>query len=227
MRNSSPQLKGLVLCVLLSLGGNLQGQTLYVDDVVHVFLRAAPSTDASIVQRGIRSGTRFTRLQEQPQNNYINVQLETGVSGWVHSQYLVDRPIARQRLQETTDKLTSAEALVQELTLVNENVLEENEALDATIATLTEQEHDLRIELEEIKLLSGQTVQINAQNTLLNDQIVEFQLQLNAMRAVTQELTDNVQMQWFIYGGGAVGSGILVGLLLPLLRSRRKRSEWF
>ena len=227
MQIGRPQMNSLGLCALLLLGSNLQAQTLYVDDVVHVFLRAAPSSDAAIVQRGIRSGTRLTQLQEQPQNNYINVQLETGVAGWVHSQYLVNQPIARQQLQEVTERMISAEASVQELTVSYDKVLDDNETLDSVIATLTEQEHGLRIELEEIKFLSSQTIQINELNTQQSNQIVEFQLQLNALRAENQELTENVKMQWFIYGGGAVGSGILVGILLPLLRARRRRSEWF
>ncbi|SQA97611.1 SH3 domain-containing protein [Cedecea neteri] len=50
------------------------------------------------------------------------------------------------------------------------------------------------------------------------------------MDAANVQLDDKqraIIMQWFMYGGGVAGFGLLIGLLLPhMIPSRKKKDRW-
>lgn len=61
------------------------------------------------------------------------------------------------------------------------------------------------------------------QNRQLDQQLQNVQAQLDGLREENAGLRRDERRRWFINGAAVLGCGLLLGLLLPLLRGRRRR----
>ncbi|MGE0809174.1 MAG: TIGR04211 family SH3 domain-containing protein [Immundisolibacter sp.] len=61
------------------------------------------------------------------------------------------------------------------------------------------------------------------QNRQLDQQLQNVQAQLDGLREENAGLRTDERRRWFVNGAAVLGCGLLLGLLLPLLRGRRRR----
>ena len=50
--------------------------------------------------------------------------------------------------------------------------------------------------------------------------------ELEDLKQQNRELENSTAQRWFLIGAGVIVGGILLGLILPHLRMRRRRDSW-
>ncbi|MFW5724720.1 MAG: TIGR04211 family SH3 domain-containing protein, partial [Halochromatium sp.] len=81
-------------------------------------------------------------------------------------------------------------------------------------------------ELAEIRNAANNAIQIARERRQLQEQVSNLLLKVDQLEHRNLELSNQSRQQWFLIGAGVVVGGILIGLLLPNLRLRRRRSSW-
>lgn len=200
---------------------------MWVRDWLHVPLRSGPSARHRVVHKGLRSGSQVTVLEQDAGNSYSLVRTEGGTEGYIPTQYLVAEPIAEL-------KLARAEALIQKMR-ENQNPMQsqltalenDNNALRAQNSTLIQAKESAIEELDRIKKLSANTVAIDRRNQELLEQNRTLLNRIDELNAENGRLKDESSQEWFKLGAGAIILGVIMGLLLPYFRPRRKpQSGW-
>lgn len=201
-----------------------QATTKYVGDHLIITLRSGQGNQHKIIKT-ITTGTKLEILEEFPETGYAHVSLEDGTEGWVRTQYLSDTPVAQ-------DRLVKLQAIHAKLKEKFASTAEELKTLKGEYAKLTRDNDKLLKDHKELQDRMARINQVAAKPILLdkeNRELKEKNVSLtNEMQLVSQEnqvLKDRSDRDWFIAGGGVMVVGILLGLLLPKLRSGKK-SSW-
>jgi SH3 domain protein len=215
----------LVLLLVLALGAaGVQAQTRYVSDRLEVTLRTGTSTQHAIV-RMLPSGARVDVLQVDAASGYTRVRTADGVEGWVLTRYLMEQPAAREQLATAGGRVENLNARVQELSAEVEVLRGERDSLAAERDGLEAELTDLREELERIRRASASALELDKSNRELRTLLSAAEQGSDALRVEIAELKRNTRRDWFLAGAGVLGLGILLGIVLPRLRLRR-RSRW-
>lgn len=200
-----------------------QAATKYVSDHLIITVRSGQGSQHRIIKT-ITTGTRMEVLEEQADIGYARVRLDDGTEGWVRTQYLSDTPAAKDLLA----KLENRYEQLKEKAKAGE---EELKTLKAEFAKLNRENSKLEKDYKEVQDHMSRINEVAAKPILLdkeNRELKEKNVTLtNEMQLVSQEnqiLKDRSDRDWFIAGGGVMVVGILLGLLLPKLRSSKKNS---
>lgn len=87
-----------------------------------------------------------------------------------------------------------------------------------------QREHDaLLAQQPALQEAAGQSAALSDQNRQLDQQLQSVQAQVDGLREEAARLRRDDRRRWFVTGASVFGGGVLVGLLLPLLRGRRRR----
>ena len=217
-------LRWLVLFVLL-LGGGAQAQTRYVTDRTIVELRRGPSTEYLIL-RNLEAGDEVRILEQDDASGYARVRVaDQGTEGWILTRFLTAEPIARAKLATTERNLSSARERVG--------------ALESQVATLGADLRTARSELEQIrtnhgavsqeladiKTASANVIETRDQNLRLQQRLIERDREVEQLSSENARLARRETQNWFIVGAAVLLAGIVIGLVAPTLR-RRRRSDW-
>ncbi len=213
------------LCVLVLLGaGAAHAQTMYVDDELVITLRTGPSTQNEIL-RTLRSGTRVEVLETRG-DDYARVRVpDGGTEGWVLTRYLSEERIAADLLAEAERELAAANERVAELEERVATLGSELESARSELAAARERNERVGAELEDVRSASANTLSIREQNESLRQRVNRLSEQLQRATMVNAELRSRNRQNWFIVGAGVLLAGIVVGLVAPSLR-RRRRTSW-
>ena len=83
----------------------------------------------------------------------------------------------------------------------------------------------LQEQLDEIRELSTDAIQLDEQNKRLKQQLIDNERRVDELEAENRELSARSNREWFIVGAAVVVFGILLGLIIPRLRWQKK-SSW-
>ncbi|MCZ6760795.1 MAG: TIGR04211 family SH3 domain-containing protein [Gemmatimonadetes bacterium] len=200
------------------------GQTLFVSDQLVITVRTGSSTENTILANLV-SGDAVQVLQADGESGYTRIRTESGTEGWVLSRYLVERPISQDRLVIAERGL--AEAQVRIATL-ERSVATSTEALKDTSRRLEEAETAnaaLTTDLADLRDASANVLNIVDQNDSVRRRLNESNEEVDLLRIENDQLRSGSTRDWFFAGAGVLLVGILVGLIAPRLR-RRRRSSW-
>jgi len=187
-------------------------ETQYIVDQVKLPLRAGQGTNYSIISM-LPSGLAVEILEESAEG-YTQIRTPGGQEGWILTRYLMKMPAARDRLAAT------------EMKLAEYNVLKhEKEEVEGAYSRLQAENGTLSKEIERIRVTSAQALAIASENKELKMKAEEAELAVEVMRRETEDIKSGEYQKWFMLGGGAILLGIILGLILPSLR-RRKKSQW-
>jgi SH3 domain protein len=103
----------LVLLGTISLASPGYAADAWISDKLTVPLRSGPSTSHRILHRGLPSGTELTILARDENSDFVQIRTSRGTEGWLPSQYLVNQPIARDRLVAANRRITELTATVE------------------------------------------------------------------------------------------------------------------
>lgn len=197
----------------------------YIRDQVYVPVRSGPSIQHRIL-RNAESGTRLTIVVPADASGYAQVRTEDGLAGWIEEQYLMDQPIARERLGK-------AEAELERLRQQNQQLRQELQAARAAqndseraVGELKNAGAKRDEELQHVKRVSGNAIALDSENRRLRGQVDGLGSQLKVVSAEQEKLQAENRSQAFMQGAYAVTIGVVIALVVPRLWPRRRRSEW-
>ena len=216
-----------ILCLLLlfCLAGPIQAETRYVTDQLKITLRSGESNRHRILKM-LPSGTPVEILADNPKTGYSKVRLANGTTGYVLTRQLLREPVARDRLTALQKRIQELEASPNELRSRLAQVTREYEALKQAHQSLQSEKDRIERELAELKRTAANAVQIAQERRKLRKQVATMTHQLADQEQEIRELKNSSAQRWFLIGGGVLFGGILLGLILPRLRVRRRRDSW-
>ena len=196
----------------------------WVTDSFEVTMRSGKSTRQSIV-RMLPSGARVELLEVDAEAGYSRVRTRGGAEGWVLNRYLLRSPPARVTLPDVEQRLATSESKRRELQQSNEALEQETRQLKRRISELESSGSDLQTQLSDIRRLSSNVIEVDEQNKQLRDRLGETERALTDLQLENQRLASRSSREWFVVGAAVVVFGVLLGLILPRIRWRKK-SSW-
>jgi SH3 domain protein len=218
--------KNAIILVILSLlvSGTALAETRYVSDNLEITMRSGKGTSYGIT-RMLRSGTPVDVLEEDEETGYTHVRAKGGKEGWVLTRYLMKGQAARDRLAAAEKNLAELELENRKMETGMAALTEEKAALEKELSSLDGQTRNVSQELAEIKRTASSALAIDAENKDLKGRVVSLERQLQTLQQENEGLRDRTARDWFMVGAGVVLLGIIVGLIIPRIRWRKK-SSW-
>lgn len=196
--------------------------TKFVSDELTVMLRAGPSNKHKII-RALTTGIKLDVLESK--GKYDHVRTKSGLQGWVLSQHLTKKPLAKHLLTKAEQKIDNLEKKIkdmrEQMTQLKENynkLKEEHRVLDKSKTEIEE-------ELTQIRGIAAQPLKLSNEKKALTEQTETLSSQVDTLQEELATLRTSSQKQWFLTGAAVVLLGILIGLTIPKMR-RHRRSDW-
>ncbi|WP_067520042.1 TIGR04211 family SH3 domain-containing protein [Endozoicomonas ascidiicola] len=213
-----------ILCGVLWFG-QAAAETRYVTDITYVPMRVGPGNEYRIIHRGIRTGTALELLEEDSGNGYTKVR-NGETEGYIPSQYLMNNPPAFRQvpvLQAQNKTLTDKNRKLEQRLAESDNQLQEvSSELGKTENRLEQQQGEMK-HLQEI---TADPLAIDRRNQQLVEENENLKNQVQLVEAENQQLMKDDSLRWYLFGGGTVLLGVLLGLILPMLKRDKKQSSW-
>lgn len=176
----------------------------YVSDDLTTWARSGPGDNYRLVGT-LNAGEQVTLLQTT--DKYGQVRDSAGRTVWL--------PLAQLSTQKSLhSRVPELEQQVATLTAKLNNI----------DAGWNQRTADMQ------KKVAGSDEAINSlrqENQALKNQLIVAQKKVNAANLQLDDKQRTIIMQWFMYGGGVAGIGLVLGLLLPrMLPSRKRNDRW-
>jgi len=214
----------ITVSLLLVLAGNALAETRYVSDTLEITMRSGKGTSYGIT-RMLRSGTQVQVLEEDKKTGYTHVRTTSGKEGWVLSRFLMKGQAARDRLAAAEKSLAELDLENRKMETAMSALTEEKNALEQELSSLDGQSRSVSQELAEIKRTASSALAIDSENKDLKSRVVSLERQLQTLQQENEGLKDRTARDWFMVGAAVVLLGIIVGLIIPRIRWRKK-SSW-
>lgn len=211
------------LCAMLSCA-QVYAQTRYVTDDFKVMLRTGPSLQNKIVE-SLSSGAPLDVLREDAGNGHSQVQTSSGKIGYILTRFLSPTRSARSRVKDLEGQLKQLRSKPGELQSLLANSQEENQELITQNTRLTNQFKSAVEELNKIKEVSADAVNLSQRSAKLEIEVQQLLLELDTIRIDKEDLKDQSAKRWFVLGGGTGFVGLLFGWILSIA-SRPRRQSW-
>jgi len=153
------------------------------------------------------------------------VRTNSGKEGWVLSRFLMKGQAARERLATAEKKLAELELENRKLTTAMATLKEEKVTLETNLAALEGESRGVSQELAEIRRTASSALAIDSENKDMKGRMVSLERQLQTVQQENEALKDRTARDWFMVGAAVVLLGIIVGLIIPKIRFRKK-SSW-
>ncbi len=200
------------------------GENRWVTDSFEITMRNGKGKRQAIV-RMLRSGTKIELLEIDPEAGYSRVRTASGAEGWVLNRYLLKRPPARVSMPEVEARLRTSESKRKELANQLRTLGKERDQLKRQLNNVESSGKGLQKELDDVRRLSANVIQVDSQNKSLRQTLAETQATVEKLQVDNKRLASRANREWFIIGALVVIFGMLIGLILPRIRWRRK-SSW-
>ncbi|MBM7343380.1 TIGR04211 family SH3 domain-containing protein [Pantoea coffeiphila] len=176
----------------------------YISDELSTWVRSGPGNDYRLIGT-LNAGEEVTLLQSNENSKYGQIRDAQGRTTWIPLSQLSEQPSLRSRVPEL-------EQQVKDLT--------------AKLANIDGSWNERTAEMQ--KKVAGSDDAINSlkdENQQLKNQLVVASKKVDAANVQLDDKQRTIIMQWFMYGGGVAGFGLLLGLLLPHMLPRRKKND--
>jgi SH3 domain protein len=217
-------MRKVLLALLLVLGSPTAfAATMYISDQLTVPLRRGPSNGHKIVNAALPSGLALEVLGEDRAAGFTQVRTPNGTEGWVPTQFLVDQPVAKDRLAAATKRIETLEAQLKSTRENFQDVRGARSEVESRAAQLTKENQRLQTELAEIRRVSATAITQFQENKQLKTDNASLQTQVTQLTEQVRTLERNAMLRWFLAGGALVLLGLVLG---AWIKSRPKRSSW-
>ncbi|MBX9446205.1 TIGR04211 family SH3 domain-containing protein [Dickeya chrysanthemi] len=176
----------------------------YISDELVTYTRSGPGNQYRIAGT-LNAGEAVTLLSVNDSAGYAQIRDDKDRTSWIPLDQLSPTPSLKTRVPELenqvktlTDKLNGVD---QEWNRRTTDLRQKVAANDSALAALQQENQTLKTQLDVAQK------KLEVANLQLDDK----------QRALI--------MQWFMYGGGVAGAGLVLGLLLPHLLPRRKKND--
>ncbi len=194
-----------VLSLTLSLSAYAEEKR-YISDELDTYVHSGPGNQYRIVGT-LKGGDEVTLISVNDGTNYGQIRDSKGKATWIPLDQLSETPSLRvrvpdleQQVKTLTDKLANID------NSWNQRTAEMQQKVAASDSVISE---------------------LQKENESLKNQLVVAQKKVNAVNLQLDDKQRTIILQWFMYGGGVAGIGLLLGLILPhLIPSRKKNNRW-
>lgn len=220
-------MKKLISCSLIAITLCLpfmaQAQTTrYVSDELEITMRNGQGIKFGI-KKMLQSGTRLDVLETDP-TGYSKVRTPDGATGWVLTRYLSNSPSARNQLEASQQRVANLELEISKYKEEISALSNQNTDVDSQNLSLREKSQRLSKELDDLRRTASNAVALENENRQLKEKLQQIDHENQSLVIENNALKDNDTRNWFLVGAAVLFSGILLGLILPRLRVRRKDS---
>ena len=235
LNKSTLQVHGWALFVCLMVGlwllagsasaqSEQAGESGWVTDSFEITMRSGKGKRQAII-RMLRSGTKIEVLESDSEEGYSRVRTGSGAEGWVLSRYLLKRPPARVMMPDVEARLRTSEEQRKKLQAQISDVSRDRDQFKRQLNSVESSGQELQKDLNEVRRLSSNVIKIDSQNKSLRLSLAETQAKVEKLQADNKRLGSRANREWFIIGALVVIVGMLIGLILPRVRWRKK-SSW-
>ena len=216
--------KGIFFFILLLASTAIIAEEVrYVTDSFSITMRTGQGTQHKIV-KSPKSGVKMTLLKEDKETGYSHVRLASGLEGWVLSRYLLKEPIAKTQLAQAYSKIKTLQSTVEDLQSQLSTISKSKKGFENDSGRLSKENTKLQKELKHIKEIASNQIAINDENKKLQEEVLTLKRDMQTVQQENMGLQDRSARDWFLIGAGVCILGIILGLVLPNLRFRRKQS---
>lgn len=217
-------LRKVLLALLMVLGPvSAFAATLYISDELTVPLRRGPSNGHKIINAALPSGLALEVLGEDNAAGFTQVRTPNGIEGWVPTQFLVNQPVAKDRLAAATKRVEALEAQLKSVRDNYQDVRGARSEIEGKASELSKENQKLQTELAEIRRVSATAITQFEENKQLKTSNASLQTQVTQLSEEVHDLKRNVMLRWLLSGGALVLIGLAIG---AWIKSRPKRSTW-
>jgi SH3 domain protein len=212
----------LCLLALAAFPTTASAEVRYVIDKLIITMRSGQSNQHQIL-RTWPSNTALEILE--PGEKYSKARGPDGTEGWVLNQYITAKPTAKLQLASSQQKLAKAQK-------ENARLKTELGELQGKEGTLSKQKNKLSRdnkkqmdELKHLRRVAAKPLKLESENQRLKKELLELESEHELLLQENQMLGDSSDRDWFLNGAGVIILGIIIGLIAPSLRTRKK-SSW-
>lgn len=178
----------------------------YVSDELSTWLRSGPG-DSFRLAGTLNAGEEVTLLQTNDSTRYGQVRDSSGRTAWIPLKELSADPSLRTRVPELENQVKS---LTDKLTNIDTTWNQRTAEMQQKVA-------------QSDGVING----LKEGNQKLRNELIVAQKRVSAANLQLDDKQRTIIMQWFMYGGGVLGAGLLLGLLLPhMLPGRKRKDRW-
>lgn len=175
----------------------------YIADKLFTYMHSGPSTQYRILG-SVDAGSKVTLLTTNKQAGFSQIVDERGRKGWVETKFVTAQESMATRLPKLENELAD----------VKEQLANAQSNADAAKASL----------VDSLDIRNKQISELEKNYSEVNQQLAASQTEVRELRARLDTQKDDLLLRYFMYGGGVAGIGLLLGLILPHIMPRRKRS---
>ena len=219
-------IRRLVTTVFLTaLAAASAAETRYVTDQLEITLRQGESTGHKITAM-LKSGSAVEVVSSNKATGYSLVRTQNGKQGYVLTRLLMDEPGPREQLSALKERLALMESEPARLSTELDAVKAEYTALLLQHEAAMQAKAALEQELAGIRQTAANAINIANERTDLQKQVAALSRRLADTEQENRELKNDQAQDWFLIGAGVAIGGIILGLILPSLRVRRRKTSW-
>lgn len=197
----------LVSLILLSVTlpwGVYAQEKRYISDELTTYLRSGPGNQYRVVGTA-NSGDEVQLLGVNEANDYAQIQDEKGRTTWIPLTQLSQTPSFRKQVPELQQQVTT---------------------LTEKLATIDQSWNQRTADMQQkVAASDGIINALKQENQQLKNQLVVAQKKVDVVNLQLDDRQRTIILQWFMYGGGVAGMGLLLGLLMPRLIPKRKNNK--
>lgn len=219
------QLFCMLLLTLMTTTSYAAVEKRYVSDQLWLQLRSGPGNEFRIIKT-LSSGSHLIFIEETESKNYAKVKTSKGIEGWVLTQFLVNEPVAKEKLIFSQRKLKKVQTELDTLKQQTDLLAKEKTTLSGDRSSLSREKKDLEKKLKRITDISANALQLDSKNIKLTKRNQELEIQLETLTVDNTRLKDDKERTFMIIGGALIILGIILGLAIPAMRGGRKSGGW-
>jgi SH3 domain protein len=197
----------------------------YVSDQLWLQMRSGPGNEFRILKT-LSSGAHLVYIEVTEDKKYTKVKNDKGVEGWVLTQFLVNEPVAKEKLILSERELSKVQAELNTLKEKAKALSKEKSTLSGDRSSLSREKKNLEKELKRITDISANALELDSKNIKLTKRNQELEIQLETLTVDNTRLKDDKERTFMIIGGALIILGIILGLAIPAMRGGRKGGGW-
>ena len=214
----------VLVSLFLVMAGNAAAETRYISDRLEITMRSGKGTKYGIT-RMLRSGTPVEVLDIDKASGYSQIRTKSGKEGWVLSRFLMRGRAARDQLTTAEKNLAEMELENRKMTANIAMLTQEKNELEKSLGKLDGQSRNVNQELAEIKRTASSALALDSENKNLKGRVVSLEREMQTLNQENESLKDRTARDWFMVGAAVILLGIIIGLIIPRIRFRKK-SSW-
>ena len=198
----------LLLISLLGLGFSLSShadETRYVSDELSTYVHSGPGNQYRIVG-SLNSGTAVTVISRNTATGYVQIKDDKDRTVWLPENQLNTKPSMRIRIPQMEKEI---------------------QTLRDRLANIDQSWNQRTIDMQNKVSNSDDIINgLKKENEQMKTKLAVAEKKLDFANQQLDDRQRDIILQWFMYGGGVAGAGLILGLILPhLIPRRRKRND--